>query len=716
MHFYAGVELFQGKNEDAGCVSERYAIVCDGLGGRAKAHFQMENGEVWNDSRYASRLVCKTMETVICGHLDDWTQAMQACRSMEELDARCVEIKTLLHDEIVRAYQATAERYPDKDLTMATTIACWITFPWHDGSTLALALWAGDSRCYLQDAEQMHVFSKDDTDVDADAMQELQIGSPIMNNRVGMDYLRDVSRREKGGFWINHRVARVQAPALLAAASDGFYHLKTAISPMAAEIVLRSIGSCATPEEVPAFLEKYFETYKVDDTTLAAIFVGPEDFQALRELLNTGAKELMERYIKNRPQKPKTVGGYVMISDELARVTRIMRKNDAYTEAVCRHILELARTGDSGQEEGLSQIVLNVQNDHRRRVEEHQAELRTRQGADTARAKQELDRAEEELSQALHSLTMERKSILMDKKDTVKVVNEIIEGQIDEKDHDIGLRSTLLHMEELNIRVHSHLGWFENLYRPMHMNGMPWERLVPDPEDARKMVEKESQFFYDYLCLTLAWYQRFGFKLPGLELDHMLYRTPCDPLREYEVDEIRRFLSGKIESLGTNFDGVRITLNEMKRLTALSDAREAAAQRLAEVSKPREEDEPWAVTEEVRQYVRQRDQYAARVIQEWYKNGTVPFGLQLPEEMCADIAEKLSALHERDRAQQEQVQASALYQQQLMTFWAPYKERFECWDQPQQIVFPTDEASAQPMEKPNAEPVTENVQQADPDE
>jgi hypothetical protein len=192
----------------------------------------------------------------------------------------------------------------------------------------------------------------------------------------------------------------------------------------------------------------------------------------------------------------------------------------------------------------------------------------------------------------------------------------------------------------------------------------------------------------------------------------MLFQPTSNPLTKHEVEELKGFLygktdkletgenlkslmSGKIDKYETGFDCLCVSATEIKRLNTLSEKKKLAERQLEEADRPVVVEEKWIITEEIRLYVRQRDQYATRVIQEWYNIGGVPYGLEFPPELCEMVNEKLNALHETEKVQQEHLQAMERYEKQLMEYWAPYKVEFECWNKPQQITFPIEAISYQ---------------------
>ena len=117
-------------------------------------------------------------------------------------------------------------------LKLPSTIAGWITFPMPGNRLLAIAVWAGDSRCYVINDQHMHQISVDDSDVDANEsimMEILDDYSPSMSNRIGMN-----------PYQLHTHCVLLSDTALLVACTDGMYG--SVDSPMHLEYYLRLGG------------------------------------------------------------------------------------------------------------------------------------------------------------------------------------------------------------------------------------------------------------------------------------------------------------------------------------------------------------------------------------------------------------------------------------------------------------------------------------------
>ena len=213
------------------------------------------------------------------------------------------QIRSIVTDEIggamLEALEAAAKEWNAWDGKFPTTIAGWLTFPAPEGKTLAVAVWAGDSRCYTINADCMKLYSQDDA-AEAyrrDAMEDcIYKDSLPMNNRLGRDL----------DFTLNHSCHIFQGPILLLSCSDGFYHCGE--SPMHFEYYLRNLGVEESFEAMQtAWTDFVLEDgrFEDDSATLETIFIhtDPDDIEALRAILTARLEKLEKAYIVPFPEE-----------------------------------------------------------------------------------------------------------------------------------------------------------------------------------------------------------------------------------------------------------------------------------------------------------------------------------------------------------------------------------------------------------------------------
>ena len=156
-----------------------------------------------------------------------------------------------------------------------------------DGAREALSLWAGDSRCYLLNAQGLHQLSVDDLSGGLDAMENLTADG-VMTNVVSAS----------GDFVLHAHVVSVEGPCVLLAATDGcFGYLRT---PMEFEyLLLWTLAESESPVGWEDRLHTAMTAVAGDDVTLCGLSVGYGDFARLKEALRPRLQEVYERYARD---------------------------------------------------------------------------------------------------------------------------------------------------------------------------------------------------------------------------------------------------------------------------------------------------------------------------------------------------------------------------------------------------------------------------------
>lgn len=142
------------------------------------------------------------------------------------------------------------------------------------------ALWAGDSRCYLADAEHgLQQLTQDDTE-DTDALT-LLLTDPPMLNMVCVD-------RE---FTLNRWRGRAPLPGVLVAATDGFFgHVDTPA--LFEDVLWQALGLARGVGHWAELLADRVRSYTGDDASIAVVALGFPSFGALREAFRSRARRI----------------------------------------------------------------------------------------------------------------------------------------------------------------------------------------------------------------------------------------------------------------------------------------------------------------------------------------------------------------------------------------------------------------------------------------
>lgn len=318
--------------EDASSHGEHHAFVFDGLGGAGGKLRTADDGRQASEAKAASNAAAAALDALVERRWSDWADSLDFS-SKTALEG---QIRGSVVGEIggamSAALEAAAKEWNAPHGKFPTTIAGWLTFPAPEGTTLAVAVWAGDSRCYTIDANCMKLYSQDDA-AEAyrrNAMEDcIYKDSLPMNNRLG----RDLS------FTLHCSCHIFQGPILLLSCSDGFYHCSE--SPMHFEVYLRKLGA----EESFEAMQKAWTDFVLEDgrfeddsATLETIFIhtDPDDVEALGAMLWKRLDKLEQAYIT--PFEEKGEESYLDIDARIGTmVKRLCAEESRY------HFLEELR-------------------------------------------------------------------------------------------------------------------------------------------------------------------------------------------------------------------------------------------------------------------------------------------------------------------------------------------------------------------------------------
>lgn len=313
-------EIKPGFCEDAPPVAtDRYAIVCDGLGGAGHTKHLLPDEEnpgavTERTSAYlGSRIVADRVERFFAEHWEEWAGPEQT----PEIGVYAGQLKEALDRAIQDCVEKMRIRIPvGKTIKIfPTTLASAVFLPCEDGLRVA-AIWAGDSRVYLlTPSKGLRLLSLDDADGAAESMNS----GTVMTNCV-----------YAGSFFLNYCVYTLREPGLVFCCSDGcFDYLR---SPLHLEwLLLHTIQNMPQedgrqPGEIlgESIRDGIYQTIR-DDTTMAGLCVGLPSIASLQEAFRTRTEDLDPMAVQ--------MNGYIMEKnaalDALDKARRVCRLNES---------------------------------------------------------------------------------------------------------------------------------------------------------------------------------------------------------------------------------------------------------------------------------------------------------------------------------------------------------------------------------------------------
>lgn len=313
-------EIKPGFCEDAPPVAtDRYAIVCDGLGGAGHTKHLLPDEEnpgtvTERTSAYlGSRIVAERVERFFAEHWEEWASSGET----PEIGVYAGQLKEELDLAIQDCVEKMRIRIPvGKTIKIfPTTLASAVFLPCEDGLRVA-AIWAGDSRVYLlTPSKGLRLLSLDDADGAAESMNS----GTVMTNCV-----------YAGSFFLNYCVYTLREPGLVFCCSDGcFDYLR---SPLHLEwLLLHTIQNMPQedgrqPGEIlgESIRDGIYQTIR-DDTTMAGLCVGLSSIVSLQEAFRTRTEDLDPMAVQ--------MNGYIMEKnaalDALDKARRVCRLNES---------------------------------------------------------------------------------------------------------------------------------------------------------------------------------------------------------------------------------------------------------------------------------------------------------------------------------------------------------------------------------------------------
>lgn len=337
------------KGEDAGIIGEHYAIVFDGLGGTGGASCRDAQGNVRTEAKIASNASAQRVEKVIQEHWDEWYQQLRT-DSVDEIESLATQIAQQLKENIDNQLMLENHHWGQDGeiLKLPSTIAGWITFPMPGNRLLAVAVWAGDSRCYVVNDQHMYQISVDDSDVDANEsimMEILDDYSPSMTNRIGMN-----------PYQLHTHCVLLSDTALLFACTDGMYG--SVDSPMHLEYYLRLGGGESSDmvdmrDKLSAFIQNSL-LIKDDSCTLCALAFAPKtgEFKEISDMLYAPVEKLGQDFIDVFPKKPELPDSSSEVNAALRKLFRSLAVTPSFVDSLVAYVEEQANKPVLSEESG----------------------------------------------------------------------------------------------------------------------------------------------------------------------------------------------------------------------------------------------------------------------------------------------------------------------------------------------------------------------------
>lgn len=686
------IESEPGHGQDTAISGQNYAFVFDGLGGKGGRPRTNAAGERELEAKIASTISAKALKKLLGDRLSRWSDLIRSERRRASApDEIAAEITVALND----ALQAAAKEWDAN--TLPTTISGWLIFPLPDKTFYALALWAGDSRCYTIDDRCMKLYSQDDTAENqrADAMEELMLsGSPAITNRLGVDMK----------VRLNHTSLIVDHRTLLLTCSDGIYGYVP--SPMHLEFYLRNLGVEDSVEQMVTVWNQFFldsGLLQDDSATLEGIFVGenPDDLAQFKEMLLAPLDELEETYIKPFPKPPM-----LKDSDELVRSLGVkLGKNDTFRAVLAKNIRRYAEKG-APLPDGFPCVRfaagLRERQPERARLKKHSIEEKCR------RAEEELDQLIDAVKYPvarLEDVVAPRKEIVVGsfRQHPPEAIHEIFQRLVN---HLFSIYYSLMPKYRPGFQKDPSLNGFEMYDHDAYSRARGSYPLPPSPmiiynsyppltEDGirQRAVDLENALF-DIRILTDEILDRHYPREKLTRAGSQELRQDRQELFPEQKKELKQWLieaadtgTMELKHCGGNFT---LDLPNLELLLMAAQCYRDAVNA--------EEDGDGDYQEEIDRYVEENAAADAKYLaRKWFENGRVD-GFELPPKLAASIQAHIDKARD---AKKTRLNAFERYRLDRLELWRKYKPGFEAWDGE-----PAPEPESRPEAKEESEPVS----------
>lgn len=272
--YFKTYEPLLNHDEDAPPIAQdNVLIICDGMGGTG-ANKHNYKDEIKTSAYLGSRFTSKFVKQFISLNREKLFSS--------DLDNIIIDLKNYLHKQlrnIVVEYNFI-KRIKGKILELLPTTMFTVVFNQKDdGNIEVVVIWAGDSRIYMLNEQGMMQVTKDNINMDNDALQNMVDSSTVSNN---------INAEEELNFELYYYKFDITCPTVIFACSDGLFDY--ANTPMHFEqSILKCIMSLDNSNSSTDFsflgdaIGKHLrESGLHDDCSLAGACIGFEDIFTLQ--------------------------------------------------------------------------------------------------------------------------------------------------------------------------------------------------------------------------------------------------------------------------------------------------------------------------------------------------------------------------------------------------------------------------------------------------
>lgn len=283
--FAVSGEMIADNGEDSYLLSlnDAYGIVCvfdgcGGLGSRKYAEYENKSG-----AYIASRIVSKSVLT--------WFETFSEEKkefSNKTTKNICDEIKQVIIENLKAYEQSTRSNGIKGSMTKNfPTTASIILFAPQKNALSASYIWAGDSRGFILTTAGLTQITKDDIEIEGDALENISNDSKL-TNVISSD----------SNFILNSHIITYDKAGIFLTATDGcfgYYSTPMEFEYMLLDTLLQSDSIDDWSEKISDCIKKY----TADDYTLGLVVFGFKNFKKMKKAYEQRHKSLYQEFIKN---------------------------------------------------------------------------------------------------------------------------------------------------------------------------------------------------------------------------------------------------------------------------------------------------------------------------------------------------------------------------------------------------------------------------------
>ncbi len=277
-----------GEDSYAFSVNDRYGMVsvfdgCGGIGSRKYAEFDYKTG-AYISSRVSGEVFDRWF--------NEFSLKGNSTLSKATLPKICEEIRVSVTEKLKDVESNTESTMIKGALTKSfPSTASIALFSRKDKDSVAIGyIWAGDSRGYVLTANGMNQITKDDIEVECDAMENLTNDSKLTNMLCA-----------SGDFRLNSKFVTLSGPGIIITATDGcFGYFST---PMEVEyMIIESLMNSKSVNEWKENIHSYIKRFTGDDYTMGIAVLGYKNFKGIKDSYIKRYNYLTEKYMSKLPK------------------------------------------------------------------------------------------------------------------------------------------------------------------------------------------------------------------------------------------------------------------------------------------------------------------------------------------------------------------------------------------------------------------------------